>query len=65
MVCSLVSIILGSSQLGKQLKQDKTLEYWSRGMLNFDFFRKRSGNRFSTKFCVWFFKKNISHAIFY
>ena len=65
MVCSLVSIILGSSQLGKQLKQDKTLEYWSRDMLNFDFFRKRPGNRFSTKFCVWFFKKNISHVILY
>ena len=30
----------------------KTLDYWSRDVLNFDFFRKGSGNSFSTTFCV-------------
>ena len=29
------------------------------------FFRKGSGNSFSTTFCVWFLKKNVSHVIFY
>ena len=29
------------------------------------FFIKRSGTSFSTTFCVQFFKKNISHVIFY
>ena len=42
----------------------KTLGYWSRDMLRFVFFRKESGNTFSIKFCVWFFKENVSHAIF-
>ena len=38
MVCSLISITFDSSQLGKQLNQNiyKTLEDWSRDMLNFD-----------------------------
>ena len=40
-----------------------TLEYWSRNMLKFDFFRKGSRNSFSTTFFVWFFKKNVSHVI--
>ena len=33
--------------------------------LNFDFFRKRLGTSFSSRFYVWFFKKNVSHVIFY
>ena len=39
MVCSLVSITFNRPQLDKQLKQNtyKTLECWSRDMLNFDF----------------------------
>ena len=31
----------------------------------FLFFRKGSGNGFSTTFRVWYFKKNIFHVIFY
>ena len=31
----------------------------------FWFFRKGYGNSFSTKFCVWFSKRNISHVVFY
>ena len=33
-------------------------------MLSFDFL-KRVWTSFSTTFCVWFFKKNVSHVIFY
>ena len=28
-------------------------------------FRKRSGNSFSSIFCVWFFKKIVSHVFFH
>ena len=35
--CSLVVIYSDSSQLGIQYKLYKTLDYWSRNMLNFDF----------------------------
>ena len=64
MVCSLVSICFDNPQLGVQGK--KTV--WNFGLLiqryvQFSFFRKRSGNSFSTMFCVWFFKKNVSHVI--
>ena len=31
----------------------------------FQFFRKGSGTSFSNTFCVWFFKKNVSHVTFY
>ena len=31
----------------------------------FQLFRKGPGNSFSTIFWVWFFKKNVSHVIFY
>ena len=48
-VCSLVSIYFDSPQLSIQQ----------------NFLRKESGNSFSTTFCVWFFKKNVSHVIFY
>ena len=37
---------------------------WFRDIL-FWLFIKSLGTRFSTKFPVWFFKKNIFHAIFY
>ena len=39
----------------KKSKVYKTLDYWSRDLLNFNF----SGNSFSTIFCVWFFQKKI------
>ena len=42
----------------------KTLNYWSRDMLNFDFLDKGLGKSFYTAFCVWFFKKNVSHVLF-
>ena len=42
----------------------KILNYWSREMLNFDFSEK-SLERFSTTFCVRFFKKKVSHGVFY
>ena len=35
-------------------KMYKSLEYWSRDMLNFDFFQKGSGNSYFTTFYVWF-----------
>ena len=38
----------------------KTLNYWSRDMLNFNFPENRSRASFSTSFCVWFFKNNVS-----
>ena len=31
----------------------------------FSFFRKEPRTSFSTTFCVWFFKKNVSHVILY
>ena len=34
-------------------------------MLNFDFLEKGAGNSFSTTFCVWILKKNVSHVKFY
>ena len=44
MVCSLVSIYFDSPKFSVQWKKlYKTLDYWSRGMLNFDFLRKGLG----------------------
>ena len=44
MVCSLVSIIFDSPQLGLQLnKMYKTLEYWSRDICNSDLLEKGLG----------------------
>ena len=43
MFCRLVSITSDSTQLGKQNKIYKTLEYWSRDTLNFDFLEKGLG----------------------
>ena len=43
-----------------QNKLSKTLDYWSRDVLVFYFSEKRSATSFSTKRCVWFFKKNVS-----
>ena len=58
MVCSLVSITFDSPQLGKQLnKIYKTLEYWSRDMLNFDFLEKGLGIVFLTHFVYDFSRK--------
>ena len=65
-VCSLVSISFESPRLAKQWKQN----IWNFRILiqkyaDFCIFKKESGNSFSTKFCVWFFKKNVSQVIFY
>ena len=62
---SLVSIYCDSPQLAIQKnKLYKTLDYWPRDMPNFIFFRKGSGISFSTTFCAWFFKKNLSPVAF-
>ena len=34
-------------------------------MLDFNFFKKGSENSFSNWFCVWCFKKNVSHVVLY
>ena len=36
---------------------------WSGDVHNFDFSEKRSRTSFSITFCVWFFKKSLSHQI--
>ena len=36
------------------------LDYWSRDLFNV--FRKGSGKKFSAKFYVWFFNKNVSYV---
>ena len=36
----------------------KTLDYWSRDILSFNF----PGKGLYTTFCVWFFKKNVSYV---
>ena len=55
MAYSLVSIyciLIALNLVDNKYKVYKTLDYWSRDELNFDFFRKGSGNSFSTTFCV-------------
>ena len=42
-VCGLFSVYFNGSQLGMQNKLLKTLYYWSRDMLNFDFLEKGLG----------------------
>ena len=42
-------------------KLHETLDYWSRDILNFDFSEKGLGSC-STAFCVWIFKKHVSHV---
>ena len=37
----------------------ETLEYWSRDIFNFIFFRKETRNSIWFAFCVWFFKKKM------
>ena len=66
MVCSLVSIYFDSSKLGIQCKQT-AYNFWLliQRYSQFWFFRKGSGNIFSTTFHKWFFKKNIFRVIFY
>ena len=41
----------------------KTVDYWLKDILNFDFFRKWSGNSFSTIFYVWFSNNVWCNAI--
>ena len=66
MVCSLVSITFHSPQLAKQLKQNIwNLIILIQRYVRFWFLRKEPGNSFSTTFCVWLFKKNISHVMLY
>ena len=43
----------------------KTLDYWSRNMLNFDFLEKGLGIAFPPHFVYDFSKKIVSHVIFY
>ena len=38
------------------------LDYYTRDIFNFDSLEKGLGS--STIFCVWFFKKNVSHVTF-
>ena len=61
-VSTLAWIFFGSRQFGQAVLMFKLLmvrypKFW--------FLKKVSGARFSTTFCVWFFKKNISHTILY
>ena len=66
MVCSLVSIYFDSSQLGNNKnKLYKTLEYWSRDMLNFDFRENCLGIVFPLYFVYDFSRKLflIFHSI--
>ena len=46
-------------------KLHKTLDYWSRDMLNFNFPEKGLGLVSAPHFEYGFFKKNVSHVIFY
>ena len=58
MVSCLISICSDILNLAyHRNKLYETLEYWSRDMLNFDFFRKGSGNSISIAFRVWSYKK--------
>ena len=63
-ICSLVSIYISCSQLG--IKQKHTVELFRlliQRYAQFWFFKNESENSLSNTFCVWFFKKNISHNI--
>ena len=64
MLCSLILIYFDSPQLGIQEKQTvQNLRLLIQRCAQSWVFRKRSGNSFSTTFCVWFFKKNVSHML--
>ena len=51
-VCSGQYTLIALNLAYNKYKLYKTLDYWS-------------GNSFSTTFCLWFFKKHVSHVIFY
>ena len=65
-VCSLVSIYFDSPQPGVQQKQP-VKKFWQliQRYAQFWFFKKGSGNSFSTTFCVSFFQKNAFYVILY
>ena len=63
MVCSLVTIHFDSPNLAyNKNKLYKTLDYWSI-YAQFWCFNKESENSFSTTFCVWISKQNVSHCL--
>ena len=65
-VCSLVSIYFDNPQLAKQQKQNiQNFRILIQRYAQFWFFKKGSGNSFSTTFCEWFFKKNVFQVMFY
>ena len=57
MVCSFVSISFESPWLGIHKKLDKTLNYWSRDIHNFEFLEKGLGIVFQTHFVYDFSRK--------
>ena len=57
MVCSFVSISFESPWLGIHKKLDKTLNYWSRDIHNFEFLEKVLGIVFQTHFVYDFSRK--------
>ena len=70
-VCSLVSIYFDSSIAlnlpSNKNKLYKTLDYWSRDILNFNFSEKGlelAGTSLSPQFVYDFWKKNICHVTF-
>ena len=66
-VSTLALICFGRPRLGQTMKSNfsNIWDFWSRDMLNFLCFTKWFVTSFLSKFCAWFFKKNISHVIFY
>ena len=65
-VYSLISIYFDRLKLAhNQNKLYKTLAYWSRDMTNFDLLEKSLVFIFSHTSCAEFFKKTVSHVIFY
>ena len=63
MICSLFLIYFDKPELGINLKNlFKTFNLLIQRYAQFWFFRKGSGNSFSTIFCVWFFKNVVSHV---
>ena len=60
------SVCYGGPLLGCTIKRNWIgFQSWSRDTLNFDFLYTGSGTSFSTLFCVWFWKSNISYVIFF
>ena len=64
-VCSLVSIYVGSLQLAIQNRLYKTLDYWSGHMLNFNFSGTGLELVSPSNFVYDLFKKNVSHVSFH